>query len=1043
VYPGNETGNLIEVMPGLKKAVKQLGNILAGVECKTTGSVRKLEISGLASDSRQVRPGDFFAAVVGQDFDGHDFIDQAVENGCQAILVNKQRIDTEAIKKSSRVTVVEVDDTREALGFIAANFFGHPDEKLTIIGVTGTNGKTTTSYLIEAILKACGKRPGVIGTVNYRYTDEKETYVEIAAPFTTPEPLALHSLLRQMLDQGITHAVMEVSSHALAQRRLNGLTFDVGIFTNLSRDHLDFHIDMDHYFASKKLLFTDYLKEHGQVVIMLDQSTRLDNCKKDTDNDWGEKLSNELQSFLDPSQKDLSIITCGTAADRDIHPLDFKIDINGISANITTPSGDMSFSTRLVGEFNLRNILCATGIGIALDFDRPCISQGLVDAGDIPGRLERIIPGNDQPNNPAVFVDYAHTPDALKNVVSTIRSLQPKRLICVFGCGGDRDHGKRPLMGSIASQYCDVVLITSDNPRTESPDNILAQIEKGIAGSRHKKREPASTILQNADGKGYDVIEDRRLAIQTAIRFAHADDVILISGKGHEDYQESSTGKIFFDDRIEAAMQLQARAGRQPVWSLKWILQITGGKLLKPTTNEITFNNISTDTRTIRSENLFVALTGPNFDGKTFAKQAVDKGAAGLLLNQPPRPEAPSLDFDPHVPVILVKDSLKSLGDLAAHRRRWNQNLPVIALTGSSGKTTVKEMTASIVGRRYCLLKTEGNYNNLIGLPLTLLRLQPDHEAAVLEMGMNQPGEIARLTEIADPDIACIVNVQEAHLEGLGDIQGVARAKNELFAGLKPDGKAVVNLDDAIVSTLAEELSQEKITFGFCEEALIRASNIQSLGNEGMVFTLHLGNEQRSVTIRALGRHNVSNSLAAAAMAHGLGVNLDDIVDGLSAFSPYDKRACLDELESGLMVLNDSYNANPSSMLAALHTLIDLKKNNRAAAVLGEMLELGPKTIEAHRAIGEAVFQLGIDFLAAYGPHANNMVNGARAAGMDQVNTKAFSNKEDLAGWLMQLESTESISAGDWLLIKGSRGMRMETILELLHSNQKTKTGGH
>ena len=1027
-------------MPGLTTPAKKLEHVLAGVACRTTGKGESVIIKGLSADSRTVWPGDLFAAVAGRNFDGHDFIDQAIANGCSAVLVNRERNGSPAAPIAERVAVIEVEDTRDGLGLIAANYFDHPGLHLTMIGITGTNGKTTTSYLVEAMLKSCTKRVGVIGTVNYRYDDRNGNYMEIAAPFTTPEPIILQSLLRQMQHQGITHVVMEVSSHALAQKRISGLTFDVAVFTNLSREHLDFHGDMNQYFASKKLLFTEYLKPHGKMVIMQDKSASCSDLSEEPPlgQDWGSRMSDELQPLISSPEKDTALMTCGTSPACDVHPRHYSIDLQGIHAEIETPAGDITVKTPLVGEFNLRNILCATGIGISIGCDITCLQKGLQTVKGIPGRLQRVVSKPETTEDPVVFVDYAHTPDALENVLDALRQLQPQRLVCVFGCGGDRDHGKRVLMGEVAARLSDVVIVTSDNPRSESPENILAQIEKGLAGSGLTK-QPAESILLPADGRGYDIIVDRHEAIQKAVRLANNKDVILISGKGHEDYQIRSSTRIFFDDRLEAEMHLQARAGHQLNWTVKSIQQITGGHLLDPTSKNVTFNNISTDTRTISPGSLFVALTGENFDGKTFAKQAVGKGAAGLLISHTPRPEPPSLDFEPQVPVILVNDSLHALGDIAAHRRSWNQNLLVVAITGSSGKTTVKEMTSSIVGRKYCHLKTEGNLNNLIGLPLTLLQLKHEHEVAILEMGMNRPGEIARLTEIGDPDIACIINIQQAHLEGLGDIQGVAQAKNELYAGLKPGGKVIVNLDDDMVRSLADQLTQEKITYGFDSQAFIRATSVQSLGDRGMVFTLHVGTEQTPVTIKALGRHNVSNSLAAAAMAYGLGIGTSDIAAGLSSFTPHDKRSCVEELPSGLMVLNDSYNANPSSMLAALHTIQDVKKTHRAVAVLGDMLELGSNSPELHALIGKSVAQLGFDFLAAFGPHAKDMVDAAVAAGMNQSNSRSFSSKEELAGWLQQLADSGQLSAGDWILIKGSRGIQMENVLELLRSNRNHK----
>jgi UDP-N-acetylmuramyl-tripeptide synthetase len=364
---------------------------------------------------------------------------------------------------------------------------------------------------------------------------------------------------------------MEVSSHALAQSRLTGMEFDIGVFTNLSRDHLDFHTDMQQYFTSKKLLFTNYIKDGGRIVIVLDDSeSKFDGDKTahEKRNNWGKQMYAELKALFQAKEDFSPIITCGMGSDCDIYPHNFSIDINGIKTEITTPAGSMSLKTPLVGEFNLRNMLCAIGIGITHGEKLDCLQNGLEEIKTIPGRLERI--GLDIINNgcPAVFVDYAHTPDALENVLDALLKLNPKRLVCVFGCGGDRDTGKRFLMGEIAGKLCDVVLATSDNPRSESPEAILAQIEKGLIKTGAQKVS-ASNTLSKKDGRGYDIIVNRRQAINTAIKFAGPEDVILISGKGHENYQISSKGKIFFDDRVEAEMRLQAQSGTTSAWKLE------------------------------------------------------------------------------------------------------------------------------------------------------------------------------------------------------------------------------------------------------------------------------------------------------------------------------------------------------------------------------------------------------------------------------------------------------------------------------------------
>jgi UDP-N-acetylmuramoyl-tripeptide--D-alanyl-D-alanine ligase len=459
---------------------------------------------------------------------------------------------------------------------------------------------------------------------------------------------------------------------------------------------------------------------------------------------------------------------------------------------------------------------------------------------------------------------------------------------------------------------------------------------------------------------------------------------------------------------------------QDPVWSVSQVLLATDGRFLAGLP-EIRVRSISTDTRTVGAGDLFLALTGPRFDGHQFIGDAVSKGAAGIVVSRLP-------EALPPVTVILVEDTLQALGDLAAYRRSLLPHLRVAAITGSSGKTTVKEMTAAILGQRCKLLKTQGNFNNLVGLPLSLLPVGYQHDMAVLEMGMNRAGEIARLTEIADPDLACITNVQEAHLAGLGSIEGVARAKGELFAGLKSWGKLVVNEDDRRIRALARRCPQEKITFGRNPRAFVRATHIRNCGEEGMAFTLHLGSERTRVRLKVFGPHNVANALAAAALAHGAGLRLAEIAAGLSAFTAYDKRLQIQEI-GGLKVVNDTYNANPASMLAALEALQGMSRDRRAAVALGDMLELGRQSKAAHQFVGEAVARLGFDYLFAMGEFAETVVTAAREAGMPADRLGKFGDRNELVAALHRLQQTQELQTGDWLLIKGSRGMQMEKII--------------
>lgn len=464
------------------------------------------------------------------------------------------------------------------------------------------------------------------------------------------------------------------------------------------------------------------------------------------------------------------------------------------------------------------------------------------------------------------------------------------------------------------------------------------------------------------------------------------------------------------------------------LWTLSQVLVATGGRLLSGRI-ETGLQRICTDSRVIKTGDLFVALRGENFDGHAYLAQALEKGAAGLVVEREP-------EKMPSVPVVLVPDTLRALGDLAAYRRSLMPDLKVLAITGSCGKTTVKEMLAAILGRKYKVLKTEGNFNNLIGLPLSLLPVELGHEFAVLEMGMNQPGEIARLTEIADPDIACITNVQDAHLAGLSDINGVARAKGELFAGIKTWGRLVVNADDKRVQGIARRCSQKQITFGRKLRADIRGLRLRGLGERGMSFTLRIGGNEARVKMRGLGAHNVQNALAAAGMAHAAGLQLKDIVAGLESFAPFEKRLQVQRLNGGIRLVNDTYNANPSSVLAALETLRQMDHSHKKVIILGDMLELGAQSVAAHQAIGRQVALMGFDALLAVGDFAENLIAAAWKDGMSRETAKVFTNKGQISVWLRQEITAGGLKTGDWVLVKGSRGMRMETITHGLLEKQ-------
>jgi len=486
---------------------------------KVSGSMDP-DISGLHYDSRTVSPGGLFFALKGVNADGHDFIPAAVANGAAALVVE----DSGSIHQG--ITVVQVADARLAMAEMAAAFYGRPTEAVPLIGITGTNGKTTTTYLIEGIMAAAGLPAAVLGTISYRFGA-----MVLDASHTTPESTELQAALRQLADAGARSFVMEVSSHALEQRRVDGCSFDVGIFTNLTRDHLDYHGTMEQYLRAKQRLFAELLGA--------DAAKPLRRAAVNMDDPYGAAIR---QSAACP------VITYGSADDNDVHGVEVSISVHGISGCIRTPKGEFPFASQLLGRFNLSNILAAVAAGVALDLPLAAIKAGIEGHRPVPGRLQRV----ENSRGVTCLVDYAHTGDALENVLTTLKEIATGRIITVFGCGGDRDNGKRPIMGGVAIKFSDLAVVTSDNPRTEDPLRILAQVKAGIAPSATREYNLAELDNGFAE-KGFIVIENRREAIRLAVRLAKAGDILLLAGKGHEDYQIIGTTKHHFDDVEEAA----------------------------------------------------------------------------------------------------------------------------------------------------------------------------------------------------------------------------------------------------------------------------------------------------------------------------------------------------------------------------------------------------------------------------------------------------------------------------------------------------------
>lgn len=499
----------------------RLRDILKGLRIKA--GLTDMEIKKISYSSNECTKDSLFFAIQGNVRDGHDYASNAYENGARAFIAQKRL----SVPKNARIIIVK--DSRRALSVAAANFYNDPSLKMKVYGVVGTNGKTTTTYLLESILNEAGLNAGVIGTINYRFADSV-----IPAKNTTPESLDLQRMMRRMREREIKSVVLEVSSHALHQGRADGIYFDAGIFTNLTQDHLDYHMTMRNYFLSKRRFFGRCLKSSAKEKKVF--------AAVNIDDEYGKKLFDEFKSIY-------RIIPYSMKKCAGVYLKEAKTDVAGLRLAIHTQPGELKLKTSLTGEFNIYNILGAAALCIGEGISLSSIKKGIEGINNIPGRMQKI-----NTDLGCVFVDYAHTPDALERVIKSVRGLGVKRIITVFGCGGDRDKTKRKQMGSISAKLSDISIVTSDNPRSEDPVSIINEILKAFERSKDLTKDKSAK-------KGYLYFIDRKKAIQKAVQLMQKDDAVIIAGKGHEDYQIIKDRILPFDDMkiVEKYLKLEGR----------------------------------------------------------------------------------------------------------------------------------------------------------------------------------------------------------------------------------------------------------------------------------------------------------------------------------------------------------------------------------------------------------------------------------------------------------------------------------------------------
>jgi murE/murF fusion protein len=1022
----------------------------------------------LQANHQALKPGDVFVAWKGETHDARLHVPDALARGALACLIDASSESSfqqmalpawwTALNAEQQSRVIAVHGLKKRGGLLADACYQHPSQHLQIAAVTGTNGKTSVSFWLAHALQALQApcQVGLVGTLGHG-TDLAHLHNQ---GLTTPMALDLQALWREWQAKNVRFVAMEASSIGLAEGRLVGTHVDTAILTNFTQDHLDYHGDMATYWSAKRSLFRQPGLQRAVIhqddpqgaalIPLLEAQGGIDVWSVSRQNQLGRVWAEEVSSASDQASLQAVIHEAGQAQTWFIH-------------------------LPVIGAHHLDNLLCVWATLRSWGFESEAVAQACAHLPPVPGRMQRVLPPSPQTGSLLVCVDYAHTPDALEK---TLQALQPiaktrkGRLIVVFGCGGNRDASKRPLMGQIAAREADTVYLTSDNPRHEDPQALITAIQQGIPSQTQTQDQPQAQI---------HIQIDRAQAIAQAILEAKPADVVLLAGKGHEKTQVIGQQVLPFSDVDQAQQAL----------GLRELLDRLGSR----ESNGII--RVHTDSRSVQKGDLFMALEGEHFNGHDFVEAAIQAGAAAVCVSRPITTLVSAsvlASILAKVTVVQVADTLAALGMLAAAWRRRHP-IPLVAVTGSNGKTTVTQMLRSILEthRPGEVLATQGNFNNAIGLPLTLLRLRVHHTLAVVEIGMNHPGEIAPLARMAAPTVALVNNAQREHQEFMVSVEEVARENAQVFRALGPQGIAVFP-GFAVLNPICEQIFEEAsqghaAVWRFRYFPRLRredrwAADLNTLP-DGEIWGWRAGDEDEdadadadsssvssdetlgtqmlqlqtstefvTVKLTLQGEHHAQNAVAATTCALALGILLETIAEGLSRFKPVSGRCESHQLarpgQKALMLVDDTYNANPDSVRAAIDLLATLPSPR--ALVLGDMAEVGEQGPAFHAEVGQYAAEKGIEALYGLGPLTQASVEAfiQTWAHQDPATQTAPTNsplhghhpqKSDWPALVSQLQknlSRNAIKPLNSLLIKGSRAMQMERVVqELIHELQE------
>jgi len=885
-----------------------LGNL---IKCSDK-NYQKIVIRGVAFDSRKVKKGDIFFAIQGNKTSGARFINEALLKGASIIISNKK------IKyKKYKIPFLLVKDVRKKLTEASSNFY--KKKPRNIIAVTGTNGKSSVADFFYQILNM-NKIPvasvGTLGIISKRY--KKKTNL------TSLDPISLHKNLEILAKNKVNNVILEASSHGLQQKRLDNLNIKTGIFTNLSHDHLDYHHNIKSYFYSKMYLFKNLLKKKSKIIT-----------------DEENKQFRIIKNIAD--KKKIKKITIGINSGN-IKILNNKYRDNKQIIKILMNSKIFTLEIPLIGYFQIKNLLMAILAASTCGINKEKIFNQVNKIKPVPGRLESVARLN---NNSNIIVDFSHTPDALEQCLVALKKQFNKKIIIVFGCGGERDKRKRPIMGKIAEKYCRKIFITDDNPRNENPKKIRNEIIRGC-----KK------LVVN--------IANRKEAIKTAIKELEANEILLVAGKGHEKTQDYGNRILNFSDKkvIKEIIKKRKLFYNKNYWSNFIARKTFKNDKLK----DINYNGVSINTRSIKKNNLFFAIKGKNSDGHNFVKRAIKKGAIKCVVSQKIKNISKNK-------IIKVKNTFSSLNHLARVNRD-NTLAKIIGITGSAGKTTLKNLTGYALKNYGKVYYSPNSYNNKFGVPYSLSNLKQNTKYGIFEIGMDKKGEINNLSKIVKPEIAVITNIAEAHFKNFNTLKDIAKAKAEIIDNISENGSIVLNKDDKFFNFLSDKARKKGIfviSFSRRKKADIFLLNIKK-NKSYYKLKIKIKNKIFYFNILNYTENFISNVLACISVLHALNLDLNNVRKKLINFSLPAGRGDVEvikKFKKKFKFIDESYNANPLSMCSAIKNISNYKRkgNLKKIVFLGDMLELGKKTKKFHRELSNVINQSDIDKVFVYGKH--------------------------------------------------------------------------